>query len=68
MSGPVTYTNGQRCRIKAGWVDAGRVGELFVTVQARRPGDTVLRQPWSVVLWDGADDPALFKTAGLELI
>jgi len=48
----------RRVRIKTGWEAAGRRGIELARVFAD--------QNWSVVLWDGDDDPDCFKSAGLE--
>ncbi len=48
----------QQCKVKAGTVDAGRLGTLITTVD-------VDGMKWSVVLWVGEDDPDLFKTSCL---
>ena len=47
-----------RVRIKDGWEDAGRLGTLVHTHQ-------MSDQNWSMVLWDGEEDPETFKTRGL---
>jgi DNA repair exonuclease SbcCD ATPase subunit len=46
------------CKIKNGWEDAGRTGFVY--------GNIFLNQLWSVVVWDGDDDPSLHKSAGIE--
>ena len=48
------------CRVKAGWVDAGRRGIFF--------GQVYAQQAWAVVRWDDEDDPETFKSAGIEVI
>lgn len=54
---------GERCRVKNGWLRAGREGLYFATI-----ADEPLGQPWAVVLWDGEEDPDCFKAAGLEVV
>jgi hypothetical protein len=50
----------RRVKIKATWVDAGRTGILL--------GPPVRHdQWWAVVVWDGEEDPDIFKVAGLDL-
>jgi hypothetical protein len=59
---PICYNTTMRkrqCRIKDGWGDAGKRGTYFTRVSAL--------QEWAVVLWDGDEDPSLFKLAGLEM-
>lgn len=53
---------GERVRIKKGWGDEGREG-IRLTDDLDHPE---LRQRWTPVLWDGEDEPSLFKSAGLE--
>ena len=54
--------NDIRCRIKAGWLEAGREGHLLCFVTHPRVGQT-----WAVVMWDDEEDPDCFKAAGLEI-
>lgn len=51
----------ERCRIKDNWLDAGRTGEVL-----HRLRNDNLGREWTVVLWDGEEDPDCFKSAGLE--
>jgi hypothetical protein len=48
-------------RIKKGWDKAGRVGKTLGPV-------LYLRQNWTPVLWEDAEDPDWHKTVGLEEI
>lgn len=49
-----------RVKIKQGWEGAGRKGTAL--------GEPVFAgQEWLPVLWDGEEDPALFKLAGIEV-
>ena len=51
-----------RVRIRAGWMDAGKEGELLAGPIRDRKG-----QDWMVVDWDNGDDPDLHKASGLEI-
>lgn len=51
----------RRCRVKKGWVDEGREGVVFCLVSKN------LGQSWAVVVWDGEDEPDLFKARGLDI-
>jgi len=50
------------CRIMDGWDGAGKEGRYLgkFSVQGRNN--------WSIVIWDGEEDPDLHKTEGLELM
>lgn len=48
------------CRIKAGWEGADKEGQYFGRI-------AVNGTFWAIVLWNGDDDPELFKSAGLEV-
>ncbi len=50
------------CRIREGWDEAGRTGMLCVTLRLAKSIGS-----WSVVIWEGDDEPSLHKTAGIEL-
>jgi hypothetical protein len=50
------------CKVKSGWAESGRACELLCVVEHGSLG-----QSWAVVIWDGEDEPDLFKAAGLEL-
>ena len=52
----------QRVRVRAGWQDAGKVGDLLAGPVRDRKG-----QDWMVVQWDISDDPDMHKATGLEL-
>lgn len=56
---------GVRVKIKRGWENAGRLGtmECFVTPDYR--GAPSGSQYWIVLIWDGEDEPDLFKASGL---
>ena len=54
-----TYRN-TKCRIQAGWGDEGKEGRLLSIVD-------VSDVEWAVVVWDGDDEPSLFKAVGLEV-
>jgi len=47
----------RRFKIKAGWDKVGDEGELFGTVH--------INQLWAIVLFDGEEDPDLYKASGL---
>lgn len=51
----------KRVRVKAGWMHAGKEGNFYGQHQ-------VELMWWSVVHWDGDDDPSLHKSAGLEVM
>ena len=51
-----------RVRIRAGWMDAGKEGDLLAGPLRDRKA-----QDWMVVQWDVDDDPDLYKAAGLEM-
>ena len=51
-----------RVRIRAGWMDAGKEGDLLAGPIWDRKG-----QDWMVVQWDGDNDPDLHKAQGLEI-
>ena len=51
---------GMRCKIRPGWDEAGKEGDIICCVQSDRMG-----QQWAVVQWDDEDDPDLFKASGL---
>lgn len=51
---------GTRCKIKSGWVDAGKEGDAISYFDHPRLG-----QHWVVVVWDNEEDPDCFKAAGL---
>lgn len=55
-------SDGSRVRIKAGWMDAGKEGDLLAGPVTDRKG-----QVWMVVQWDTSDDPDLHKASGLEV-
>ena len=50
------------CRIRQGWDEEGRMGVFCTTIQF--PDN---KQSWAVVIWDDDEDPALIKSAALEL-
>ena len=60
MSGTWGYS-GTRCRIKEGWMDAGKIGDAFLFFEDNK------KQLWIALQWDGEDDPDLHKAAGLEI-
>lgn len=49
-----------RCKIKPDYYEADKEGEYFGYI-------TINNRKWAVVLWDGEDDPDLFKAEGLLL-
>ena len=51
-----------RVRIRAGWMDAGKEGDLLAGSLRDRKG-----QDWMCVQWDVDEDPDLHKAAGLEI-
>ena len=51
-----------RVRIRAGWMDAGKEGDLLAGPLRDRKG-----QDWMCVQWDVDEDLDLHKAAGLEL-
>jgi len=48
------------CRIAKGWDKAGRTGQYFGNIIVN---DTC----WAIVLWDGDEDPDMYKTSGIEI-
>lgn len=46
------------CRIKDGWEDAGKEGKCYGFVE--------IQQKWAIVLWDGEEEPDLFKAGALS--
>ena len=48
------------CRIAKGWDKAGRTGQYFGNIMVN---DTC----WAIVLWDGDEDPDMYKTSGIEI-
>lgn len=52
---PVTL---RRCRIKKGWHEEGKEGFFYGIVHTNRN--------WAIVVWDGDDDPDLFRAEGIE--
>ena len=51
-----------RVRIRAGWMDAGKEGDLLAGPLRDRKG-----QDWMCVQWDVDEDLDLHNAAGLEL-
>jgi hypothetical protein len=51
-----------RVRIRAGWKDSGKEGNLLAGPICDRKG-----QDWMCVQWDVDEDPDLHKCAGLEV-
>jgi hypothetical protein len=47
----------RRCKIKQGFAGVGKEGQYF--------GNVMVGQRWAIVLFDGEEDPELFKTSGL---
>ena len=47
-----------RCKIKDHYEHAGRRGELLTTVATEQ-------RLWAVVMWDGEDEPELYKADAL---
>jgi hypothetical protein len=62
MSERVISHSGARCKIKSGWMDEGKSGIALCTVEHDGLG-----QRWTMVLWDGDEDPDCFISAGLEI-
>jgi hypothetical protein len=61
--GITTYGySGIRVKIRKGWEDAGREGELFGSVKPDRGNS----QEWAILIWDNEDEPELFKLSGLQ--
>lgn len=54
-------TAGVRCRIKQGWVEAGREGDAFMYFDDNKA------QLWVALQWDDDDDPDLHKAAGIQI-
>ena len=52
--------SGTRCKIKQGFIGAGREGDAICYFDHERLG-----RPWIVVIWDDEEDPDCFKSAGL---
>jgi len=50
---------GTRCKIKTGWENEGREGIAFGFF------NSLNMQEWTVVQWDGEEDPDLHKAYGL---
>jgi len=48
------------CRIAKGWNREGRLGQYFGRIVV---GD----MEWAIVLWDGEEDPDVYKAAALEI-
>ena len=51
-----------RVRIRAGWMDAGKEGDLLAGPIRDRKG-----QSWMCVQWDVDEDPDMHKAEGLEV-
>lgn len=54
-------TSGVRCRIKAGWAEAGKEGEIIAYFTQ------CCNQMWALVKWDDEEDPDCHKAAGIEI-
>ena len=57
--GTFVIQRNHRFVIKPGWDRAGEQGQCFGTIR--------LQQWWGVVLFDGEDDPDLYKLDGLDI-
>jgi len=51
----------KKCRIASGFYDEGREGQYYGRI-------CVTDQQWAIVLFDGDDDPTLFKIDGLDIV
>lgn len=49
-----------RCRVKAGWEHAGREADLHATIE-------IGGRKWAVLVFDGDDDPDMYKAEALEM-
>lgn len=54
--------SGMRCKVREGWETAGREGEAICYFVPENGTQT-----WVVVVWDGDEDPDVFKAAGLRV-
>jgi len=48
-----------KCVVREHWDFAARTGQIFATI-------FIGNQVWAILLWDGEDDPDLYKDAGLD--
>lgn len=56
------YADPKHCRVstRGKWMDAGREGQLY--------GVMVADREWAIVIWDGDDEPTLFKAEAIEVM
>lgn len=50
----------KRFRVKKGWDVAGQEGEYYDYVRVKG-------MKWAIVLFDGEEDPSLYKADGIEI-
>jgi hypothetical protein len=48
------------CRIADGWDNAGKTGQYFGNIMVNDIG-------WAIILWDGEEDPDMYKMSGIEI-
>lgn len=56
------YKEPKHCRVSTNgrWLEAGKEGQLY--------GVLVTDQEWAIVIWDGDDDPSLYKAVAIEVM
>lgn len=59
---PLEMNKTLRVRMRAGFLDAGRLGHMLGTVSFMLNG-----QNWTPVVWDDEEDPDFIKSAALEI-